>query len=155
MWIGSSHSPPSLTSFQTSRVPSLGAAESRLKSASRSSPSSVLMVQGAESLPPSPNTKVRCRATGIFDRSGFGISVEGTLLGSVLAFIGITRNSRNSPTQGSLDLPERAWATERSRPGPVLMLAQVHHPDLLARCVTREIDDDIVAFRDTLFVQLG
>src|SRR5471030_497321 len=118
MLIGWSHSPPSLISFQTSRVPALGAAESRLTEASRSSPLSVRMVQGEESLPPSLNAKVRCRATGIFDRSGFGISVAGTLLGSLPAFIGITRNSRNSPTQGSLDLPAMAWATERSRLGP-------------------------------------
>src|SRR5512142_1325528 len=70
-------------------------------------------------LAPSPNSKVRYREIGIADRSGFGISVLGTWLLSTDAGLRTTRNSRNLPTQGSADLPERASPRLRSACGPL------------------------------------
>src|SRR2546426_1731397 len=63
---------------------------------------------------PSPNRNVRVRATGMADRSGFGIRVAGTWLGSVPPVGPRTiRNSRNLPTHGSLELPDSAADSER------------------------------------------
>src|SRR6266446_7223053 len=118
MWTGGSQPPPSFTRFQISRVPNLGAAEIRPKSASSLSPPSVPMPQGPRNdvtgslvfwVAPSPNTNVRVRVTGIDDRSGFGIRVAGTWLGSQPPVGPRTiRNSRNLPTHGSLELPASA-----------------------------------------------
>ncbi|MNF87084.1 hypothetical protein D3C81_1857820 [compost metagenome] len=90
------------------------------------SPPLVLMPQGPKKLEtgslvvclaPRPNSKVRCAATGIFDRSGFGQSTAGTWLLSGLAGSRAMRNSRKRPTQGSSDLPARASRSERSSLG--------------------------------------
>jgi len=52
---------------------------------------------------PLPKVKVRCLATGMLERSGFGISTLGTWLTSGVAGFRTMRNSRNFPTQGSVD----------------------------------------------------
>src|SRR5256886_10710022 len=64
-------------------------------------------------LAPSPNLNVRVRATGIADRSGFGIMTAGTWLTSGWAGSRTMRNSRNFPTQGSLELPLSAADSDR------------------------------------------
>src|SRR3954465_4962467 len=77
-------------------------------------PLSVWMPQGPKNVEtgslvvwaaPRLNSNTRVRASGIADRSGFGISVAGTWLTSGFAGLRTTRNSRNLPTQGSVDAP--------------------------------------------------
>ena len=123
MCTGWSQPPPPFLRVQISRVPGRGIAETRLKSAARLCPPSVLMVHGALSLPPDlSNSKVRWRATGIFERSGFGINVTGVDPNFVLLsgpFAGMIRNSKNLPTHGSLLFPLRASERVRSALGPL------------------------------------
>ena len=68
-------------------------------------------------VPPVANSKFRSRATGIPERSGFGIIVSGTTLRSGFAGVRTMRNSRNFPTTGSGLLPASAWESERSASG--------------------------------------
>src|SRR3954469_10914729 len=120
MWIGWSHPAPPLTRVQISFVPYLGAAETRPKSAASVPPRlSVSMPQGPKNGETGAlgvwaaarlNSNTRVRASGIADRSGFGISVAGTWLTSGLAGLRTTRNSRNLPTQGSGEVPRGASA---------------------------------------------
>src|ERR1043166_2786365 len=120
MWIGWSQPAPAFTRCQISRVPILGAAERRLKSAANPCPPSVFTDHGFWSEPEErPNSKVRSRVTGILERSGFGISVSGTWLTSGLDGLRTIRNSRNFPTQGSADLPPSASESVRSLEGLV------------------------------------
>src|SRR3954465_10119145 len=126
MVAGSSPPPPPFLIVQISRVPYLGAAETRPKSAFSILLLSVLTPHGPKKaltgplvfwLPPAPNSNTRSRTTGIFERSGFGIIVLGTLLRSGVAGLRTTRNSRNRPTHGSSDVPESASARDRSFAG--------------------------------------
>ena len=154
-------------SVQTSRVPNLGAAETRPKSALQHVPPSVLMPQGpsdtsAGSLP----VRLACAAAELerpFARPpecwtdpGSGSSRRAPGSGQAVAGSRTMRNSRNFPTQGSADLPDKRLGQRRSaaRLLAVLVLAQVHHPDFVANAVAGEVDDDVVALGDALLVEL-
>src|SRR6476646_6673327 len=132
--MGWSHPPPPLRSSHTSRVPYCGNPEMRPKHASSVAPVLSVLTPHGPVWPPAPvikqvsgfdrfcdapllNSKTLVRATGIFDRSGFGIRTLGTLLLSGSFGFRTTRNSRNLPTQGSLDLPASASAMDRSAEG--------------------------------------
>jgi hypothetical protein len=151
---------------QISRVPNLGAAEMRPKSAASMSPPSVLMPHGPKN--DDTGSKVFCSGAACRTRSalardrdlrqvGFGIITAGTWLTSGVAGLRTMRNSRNRPTQGSAELPESASASVRSSRHAlaVLVLGEVHHVDLLPDAVAREVDDDVVALGDALLVELG
>ena len=86
-------------------------------------PSSVAMPQGPKNVVtgslvvwPAPrlNSNTRCRATGMFVRTGFGMRVASTRLWSPVAGSRTIRNSRNLPTHGSSDVPDSASASVRS-----------------------------------------
>ena len=105
---------------------------------------------------PLPKTNVRSRATGMFDRSGFGISVDGTWLWSDVAGLRTIRNSRNLPTHGSDDFPPNASESVRSLAGLAC------HPDartgspanFAADVVSREVDHNVIPLGNSLLVEL-
>src|SRR5438270_7153985 len=80
-------------------------------------PHGSLSVGSVRLLAPLPNSNLRSRTTGIFERSGFGIICAGIWLRSGLGGLLVMRNSRILPTHGSEDLPANASAIERSAAG--------------------------------------
>src|SRR5258707_3062179 len=63
-------------------------------------------------LAPSPNTNVRVRATGMADRSGFGIMTAGTWLLSGWAGSRTRGNSKNLATQRSVEVAISAGGSD-------------------------------------------
>ena len=66
------------------------------------------------------------------------------------------RNSRNVPTQGSLDFPLIASESVQvlGRFSAALVFAEVYHPYLVADAISGEVDDYVIAFGNPLLVQL-
>ena len=167
MWIGWSQPPPPFFRVQISRVPNLGAAETRPKSAvehaavvgldapraDRTTVTGSLVVWLA---PRAELERARRAPPGCSTGRGSGSCAAGTWLTSGVAGLRTMRNSRNLPTQGSDELPESASASVRSSAGllPSWCSARFTIQTLSPDAVAREVDDDVVALGDALLVEL-
>ena len=108
-------------------------------------------------LPPLPNSKTRCRATGMLDRSGFGIND-----GRHLALIGLGRITHDAELQELADAGIGGLPGKRLRQReilrPVFLPSWCSHrftiQHFVADAVSGEVNHDVISFGDALLIQL-